>query len=212
MGRPCFGSGSKASPLFSAIAARPRNIFLCLPRRLKSGVEFFCSAFFPSNPEPVRQPSPCREQLQKSRENAGGGVSRGFEGARTAPAAAPPAREAGPRGAGPISAHRLSPGLLPLVPGSSGAQSGAESLAQRLHAVGAASSPLSLQQWGSLGGLSRPSSSTSSSYFRYPIASPLPCRMLPGGRAGSACGGVGEGVGVAGLLEATASWEAPKPR
>lgn len=59
-------------------------------------------------------------------------------------------------------------------------------------------SPNSLQPWGSLVGLSRPSSSASSSYSRY---TPLPCLTPAGtflrGQAGSARGGgVGERAGL----------------
>lgn len=43
----------------------------------------------------------------------------------------PTCEGAGPYGAGPISTYLRSPGLLPLVPESCGAQRGAESLLER---------------------------------------------------------------------------------
>lgn len=76
-------------------------------------------------------------------------------------------------------------------------------------------SPLSLQPWGSVVGLSRPSSSASFSYSRYSIA--LPCcrpeRSLEGWRAGSARGGgVGESAGLGSVgpgLSGTACEDSP---
>lgn len=84
-----------------------------------------------------------------------------------------------------MSARRRSPGSFRWSP-RAGAQSGAESSARgRTQSGQCLQLPLSLQQWGSLVGPSRSSSSTSSSCSRYSIASPLPCRCSrEGGRAG----------------------------
>lgn len=156
----------------------------------------FCSAVPPppSNSEPVRQLSPCGEQLQKSRENAGGRtarVSRGFEGARTPPATAPPAREAGPRGAGPISTQRLSPGPLPLLPRATELKA-----AQRAERSGSALS-------GRRPHLSLSSNGAPSWVFRVPPLPPLPPtagtqlpRPCPAGR--SPGGGRGPHAGASG--------------
>lgn len=84
---------------------------------------------------------------------------------------------AGPRGAGPISTHLRSPGLLPLAPPGCGAQRG-ESGAEHRPAVAAVASPLSLQPWGSLVDLSRVSSSS-----RF-----AGCNARPPSRAGRSSG------------------------
>lgn len=194
----CFHSGSDAAPLFLAIAARPRNIFLCLLRRLKSGVGIF---FW--NPKPARRLSPCREHLPKSGENAG----EEREGSRVPGELKPPPTcgEAGPRGAGPISTYLLSPGLHPLAAWSCGAQSGTERLAEQYPAVAAASAPLSPT-------MGLPSGSLASLLFlllqvSYCFAL-VPAWTLSGGRAGSACGiGVGERTGL-GSLRPTVPWGA----
>lgn len=76
-------------------------------------------------------------------------------------------------------------------------------------------SPLSLQPWGSVVGLSRPSSSASFSYSRYSIALPCPRpeRSSEGWRAGSARGGgVGESAGLGSVrpgLSGTACEDSP---
>lgn len=178
MGRLCFQSGSEASPL-SFPQGTETIFFVC-------GGEWVAFFFSPSNPESARQGlGLCREQLWKTRENAGGARERtvrgGTSGCLHRASPGPTCEEAGPCGAGPISTYLRSPGPPHPHPGSREPRfsKGRAELSGALTRSRGSFSPHSLQPWGSLVGLSRPSSSASSSYSRYSIALPDPCRDVP---------------------------------
>lgn len=85
-------SSSDASPLFPAIAARQIFFFRVL-RRLRIGVDFcFLFLFFLSDPEPARRAESLLGEAPKKTKERRGEDRRGFPGAWTTPAAAPPAK------------------------------------------------------------------------------------------------------------------------
>lgn len=135
-----------------------------------------------------------KDQIEGKKKN-GKGRKEGLPGCLDNASRGPTCEGAGPCSTGPISTYLRSPGLLPQAPESCDAHRGAESLAEHYPVVAATSSPTSLQPWGSLVGLSLPSSSASYSYSRYPIAAPLPRpeRSLEGGRGPHAVVASGSG-------------------
>ena len=168
---PLFSVGFRCISTF--FSTRHRNNFLPLRRRVG------CLFFFHLEPRicetgprslPGATPENPRERRRGAGEDSGGGRA---SGCLQSASPGPTCEEAGPCGAGPISTYLRSPGPPPPAGSreprfSKGRAELSGALARRRGSF----SPLSLQPWGSLVGLSRPSSSASSSYSRYSIALP----------------------------------------
>ena len=153
----------KAQKQFSSFAAESGLPFFFSPRTQNLRDRAWVSAGSNSrNPE--------RTQEGRGRGQWGGG---GLRGASRAPAPAPPARRrdlAALDQSAPTCAHLAAP--PPAGSREPRFSKGRAELSGALARRRGSFSPLSLQPWGSLVGLSRPSSSASSSYSRYSIALP----------------------------------------
>lgn len=177
MGRLCFQSDSDASPL-SFPQGTETIFFVC-------GGEWVAFFFFPLEPRicetgPGSLSGATPENPRERRRGAGEDSAGGRFGV-------PPQIQPRPHLRGGGTLRRWTNQHLPALtwpPPPSGSREprfskGRAELSGALTRSRGSFSSHSLQPWGSLVGLSCPSSSASSSYSRYSIALPDPCRDVP---------------------------------